>query len=82
MRKHYAFTYTSGLDTTEGEPNTLTGRRNIAGNLSKFDSKAERDHFIEQSTKHCRPVKYRHIREYFYGMTVYQMNEYIKEVRL
>ena len=44
--KDYAFEYRDGKNTTTGIPHRQTGRLSIAGNLEVFNSKIDRDNWI------------------------------------
>lgn len=47
MKKYYAFEYSSGRNTTTGQPNESTGRMSTAGRLAVFHSQSDRNKWVD-----------------------------------
>jgi hypothetical protein len=78
--KYYAFEYWSGRNTTIGQPNKITGRLSIAGDLRCFDTMAERDGWIKYFNRGRlrEKVTKRESRQLCAGMSVRDYEEYLQ----
>ena len=77
MKKFYAVEYKSGKNTTTGTPNARTGRMSIATHPVAFDSKTERDAWVDSGKNtsamrgNCREaVSLRQLRSLCAGLSV------------
>lgn len=81
-RNYYGFEFTDATNTLTGFPNRQTGRLDIAGNLFAFNSKKERDEWVEEG---CNSIGGRVVtnkadaRKYHRGMT---LEDYLELVEL
>ena len=80
MRRYYAFTYLGDKNERVGEPNKSTGRRNIAGNLSVFSLKSQRDIFVAEYPASREAVKARYLRYFFHGISARKLKNHLKSI--
>ena len=72
-----------GQSATCGTPHPSTGRCNTYGDLIAFTSKDKRDHFFDEYYDHNNPSTLltkcgkSTYRQFFLGMSVYQMQVYV-----
>tara|TARA_R110000787_G_scaffold238697_1_gene344917 strand:- start:5 stop:301 length:297 start_codon:yes stop_codon:yes gene_type:complete len=72
-----------GLNATCGAPHSTTGLLNTYGDLIAFTSKDKRDHFFDEYYDHNNPSTVMikcgksTYRQFFLGMSVYQMQVYV-----
>ncbi len=73
--KHgYGFEYASGVTTTTGDINPVTGKMNVAGSLTKFSSVLSAYAWVDRGDKRIVLSKAQ-IRRLYLGMTVKEFNE-------
>lgn len=72
---YYAFSYADGKNTTSGQPNNKTGRLNIAGHLTAFTGKSDRDEFVQRTG--ADPVTAKQARELHLGMSLSEYREHL-----
>lgn len=84
-KKYYAVEFWSGRNTTTGEPNTKTGRMSIACDIEVFDSKSERDKWVENGKEtsamrgNCREsVTKKELRDLKLGWSIAEFNEHLE----
>lgn len=76
MMKFYAFEYWGGSHTTTGDPNRMTGRMSIAGELAIFENKKSRDDWASKSSKR-EIVSSTEARRLKQGMSINDYKEYV-----
>jgi len=85
MKKFYACEYWSGLHTTTGTANKLTGRYSKAASLAIFKTHADRDEWVDNGKAtsdmrgNCRmPLTAKEARALRYGSSVAEYKEEIE----
>ena len=86
-KRYYAAQFWSGLKTTIGEPNPLTGRMSIACDLAVFSEKSKRDEWVSNGKLtsdmrgNCRmSVSKKDARKLTAGWSLQDFNEYIESM--
>ena len=77
--KYYAFNYSHSPKTTSGEPNQTTGCLNIAGDLAVFNSKSDRDEWVDRTYDRAA-LTLKQVRSHHLGMTVSDYNDYLEQI--
>ncbi|AQS38130.1 hypothetical protein Sps_02983 [Shewanella psychrophila] len=71
MSVYYAFEYPHGNVIKVGEPNPVTGDRNIKGQLFAFSNKGKRINFISSDAPYRRvPMTHKGVRYVHLGMSL------------
>jgi len=85
--RFYGFEYASGRGTSSGQPNETTGRYNTAGDLNCFETKADRDIWVDDGPEtsamcgNCREaVTVGQARSLHRGMSVVDYDEMLKYI--
>ncbi len=86
--RYLAFEYTSAKFTTTGQPNKVTKKLSIAGDLVCFDSKKDRDNWVSKGKNTCdmagknnrEKVNFREARKLLAGYSVEEFNELIEMI--
>ena len=85
MKNFYAVEYSSGCNTTTGEPNARTGRMSIAVSPVAFASKTERGAWVDSGNQtssmrgNCREaVTLRQLRDLSLGLSVAEFAEHVQ----
>lgn len=84
MPYYYAFEFYSGSQTTTGNPNPLTRKYSIAGDMQCFSDRASRDRWVSEGSRssdmngNCRrAVKARDVRSYLLGLPLDQFDDFL-----
>ena len=84
MTIKYFYAFRGQLNTTTGQPNTKTGRLSTYGDLKVFDTRKERDCFVNDFEYGCGvsrvSVNVKSARKYFLGLSVIQYDDYINNI--
>lgn len=79
MKNYYGFEFASTENTTTGSAHPITGRMSIAGRAVKFDTKSDRDAWVDKRAgyaEHGRAAcNKKQLRGYHLGMPVAEFEE-------
>lgn len=82
MSIYYAFEYPSGRIQSVGEPNLVTGDKNIKGQLFAFSTQGKRERFIqcEMAMSRRAPITHKGVRAVRLGMPLKVFREMLANI--
>ena len=82
MSVYYAFEYPPGRIQSMGEPNQVTGDKNIKGQLFAFSTQGKRERFIqcEMATSRRARITHKGVRTVRLGMSLKMFREMLENI--